>query len=300
LVSWKLEGSSGDNGGGGGGCSAIAVHDADACVAPVAAVPINDPAPSSYGGDGGGGAPAQAISSGEKARGLRLVVRSMSGEILLTLARVDGSLQRGDLVKRLTIAAPAPAGHVYKLVSGDGAVLAGGCALANLALHSPDDGSSEAEAPLVELVAVLLENPAQPMLEEARGAVFEMHRHDVLELRALRKPPLLAARTVMALALLADIHVRLPSSAVEEERLYAYWGAARESLLVPGAIGALVRNLDSDQNPEKILEILGPFVADPDFHPDMVARASLACKVWCTWCHALHACCEFLVSAGVA
>jgi len=281
LIAWKLERN-------GGGMTASEANDPDdtAQIAPAEAmVPA----------DAGATDPAMG---GEEIRHLDVIVRSMSGEVLMTLAPVDGSWQRPDVMTRLVRIAPPPQSHVYKLVSAHGAVLAGACTLADLAAQAKDGDGVEAEAPCLELVAILLENPEQPKLEEARSAVLEMHRNIVMAARAYARPPHPVALTVMALALLADIHVDLPHNAADEERLYAYWGAARDTVLVPQAMLSLL-SLNPEDDPQKILTILGPLVARADFQPLAVGQVSIAFALWCSWCHALHGYCSFLISAGV-
>jgi dynein heavy chain len=138
---------------------------------------------------------------------------------------------------------------------------------------------NEVEADLAEAI---------PALEEAIAALNTIKPNDINEIKALAKPPEKIRMVCKAVCIMLDIKpVRIPDPADPTKRIMDYWGPSQRMLSDSGFINSLMNYDKDNMNPKIVAEIKRDFIDNPDFVPEIIAKASKAAEGMCRWIFAM-------------
>lgn len=159
-----------------------------------------------------------------------------------------------------------------KVVSGEAAVAQ---AEADIVQAQKD----EVEAELAEAI---------PALESALAALDTIKPVDINEIKNLSKPPEKIRLVCKAVCIYLGIAAqRIPDPDDPSKRIMDFWGPSQKMLSDPKFIDRL-KTYDKDNMPAKVIaEIKNDFISNPDFQPEIIAKASKAAEGMCRWCHAM-------------
>lgn len=115
-------------------------------------------------------------------------------------------------------------------------------------------------------------NMALPALENALRALDALDKNDISEVRAFNNPPEMV-QTVME-----SVCILLGSK--------PDW-ATSKSLLGDGNFLRNLQNYDKDNIPEQKIKRIRPYIENPKFVPEEVAKVSKACRSLCQWVRAI-------------
>lgn len=129
---------------------------------------------------------------------------------------------------------------------------------------------------------------AIPALEAAVEALNTIKPTDINEIKALSKPPEKIRMVCRAVCIMLGIKpVRIPDPEDPSKRIMDYWGPSQKMLADSGFLNSLL-SYDKDNMDKKIVaEIKKDFIENPDFNPEIIAKASKAAEGMCRWCGAM-------------
>ena len=159
-----------------------------------------------------------------------------------------------------------------KTVSAEAAVAQGEADIVN--------GQKESvEADLAEAI---------PALESAVQALNTIKPTDINEIKALGKPPEKIKLVCKAVCILQEIKpARIPDPDDPTKRIMDYWGPSQKMMADKDFLASLM-NFDKDNmNPKVVAEIQKDFIENPDFNPEIIAKASKAAEGMCRWATAM-------------
>ena len=141
---------------------------------------------------------------------------------------------------------------------------------------------------------------ALPALDAAVQCLNDLSKGDFDEVKALRNPPTGVKLTMEALCIMFSVKPKKVNDPTTPGRkVDDYFTAAKETILRDSK--ALLQNLrdyDKDNIPDRVINRIAPYIESPDFTPDQIKKASVACRAMCMWTHAMHQ--YHFVALGVA
>jgi dynein heavy chain len=131
---------------------------------------------------------------------------------------------------------------------------------------------------------------ALPALEEAVQCLKELKKADIDEVKSLGRPPVNVIRTLTACCIMFDIKPEMvPDPDNPGKKVKDYFKPSQKHLLADAK--KLLEDMstyDKDNIPPHIISQIEPFYNDPNFTPEIIAKASLACKAMCMWSRAMY------------
>ena len=138
---------------------------------------------------------------------------------------------------------------------------------------------NEVEADLAEAI---------PALEEAVAALNTIKPNDINEIKALSKPPEKIRMVCKAVCIMLDIKpARIPDPNDPSKRIMDFWGPSQKMLSDSGFINSLMNYDKDNMNPKIVADIKKEFIENPDFNPEIIAKASKAAEGMCRWIFAM-------------
>jgi len=131
---------------------------------------------------------------------------------------------------------------------------------------------------------------ALPALAEAVQCLKDLKKADIDEVKSLGRPPVNVVRTLTACCIMFDIKPNMvPDPDNPGKKIKDYFKASQQHLL-SNANKLLddMSNYDKDNIPHHIITQIEPFYNDPSFTPEIVEKASKACKAMCMWARAMY------------
>ncbi|CAL1538804.1 unnamed protein product [Lymnaea stagnalis] len=116
-------------------------------------------------------------------------------------------------------------------------------------------------------------NEALPALDEAMKALESLNKKDMTEIKSYGRPPALVEKVMEAVMILRGND---PT-----------WPEAKKQLGDQNFLKQLM-NFDKDNISDRVLKKIGQYVAQADFHPEIIGRVSLAAKSLCMWVRAME------------
>jgi len=129
---------------------------------------------------------------------------------------------------------------------------------------------------------------AIPALENAVKALKTLSKGDIVEVKAMKKPPPGVKVTMEAVCLMMGVKpdkIKDPEGGTK--KVEDYWGPACKQLLSDSNFLKHLQDYDKDNMTPAIIEKVTPFTQRDDFTPDIVAKASKAAAGLCKWVHAM-------------
>ncbi|XP_037871312.1 dynein axonemal heavy chain 1 isoform X2 [Bombyx mori] len=139
---------------------------------------------------------------------------------------------------------------------------------------------------------------ALPALRAAEQALQELNRNDIVEVKALKKPPAGVILVIESLCVVFDIKPIKEPGATFGVKVLNYWRPGSAMLADPTAFLDSLINYDKDSITEDTIKKLKKFIQNPDYEPNKIAKVSKACMSLCMWVHAMYK--YYHVNTGVA
>ncbi|XP_060806154.1 dynein axonemal heavy chain 1-like [Amyelois transitella] len=128
---------------------------------------------------------------------------------------------------------------------------------------------------------------AMPALKAAEKALQELNRNDVVEVKAMKKPPAGVVLVIESLCVVFDIKPIKEPGASFGEKVLNYWKPGSAMLSDPTAFLDSLMKFDKESITEDMIKKLKRFIANPDYDPAKILKVSKACMSLCMWVHAM-------------
>ncbi|XP_073954502.1 dynein axonemal heavy chain 1-like isoform X2 [Choristoneura fumiferana] len=139
---------------------------------------------------------------------------------------------------------------------------------------------------------------AMPALLAAEKALQELNRNDVVEVKAMKKPPQGVLLVIESLCMVFDIKPIKEPGASFGEKVLNYWKPGSMMLADPTAFLESLMKFDKESITEDMIKKLKKFIVNPDYDPAKILKVSKACQSLCMWVHAMYK--FYHVNKGVA
>ncbi|MEW5317509.1 MAG: hypothetical protein WDW38_008798 [Sanguina aurantia] len=130
---------------------------------------------------------------------------------------------------------------------------------------------------------------AMPLLESALAALNTLTKGDITEVKSMKSPPAvvkLVMEAVCTMMLIKPKKVNDPAN--PSKKMDDYWTPSQALLGEPGFLSRL-QEFDKDNIAPAIVTAIRPYVAMPEFEPEVVKKASKAAYGLCCWVRAMEA-----------
>ena len=140
---------------------------------------------------------------------------------------------------------------------------------------------------------------ALPALAASLKALDSLKKSDIDEVKSLGKPPAGVRLTMEVCCGFFEIKADMVKDPDSGKKVPDYFGTAKKTLLSDAkAFMDMMVKYDKDNIKDSVIQKIEPFMENPDFTPDQIKKASVACTAICMWAHAMHT--YHYVALGVA
>lgn len=142
---------------------------------------------------------------------------------------------------------------------------------------------------------------ALPALDEAVKSLGKLKKEQIVEIKALKKPPAGVRLVLKAVCIMFEIKpgkIKDPDTGANVDD---WWGASQKMLgdLGPDKLKVKLVDFDKDAIKESTIKVIDPICDDAEsFSPAAIAKVSVACEAMCMWVHAMRT--YYYVSKEVA
>ncbi|XP_065685160.1 dynein axonemal heavy chain 1 isoform X1 [Hydra vulgaris] len=141
-------------------------------------------------------------------------------------------------------------------------------------------------------------NEAIPALEAALQSLKSLNRNDVVEVRAMQRPPLGVKMVMEAVCIMKGLKPKKVAGEKVGSKVDDYMEAARTLLQDPGKFLDTLFQYDKGNIPDSVIQNIQGYIDDDNFQPEAIAKVSKACTSICQWVRAMHK--YHFVAKGVA
>nr|KAG5711095.1 hypothetical protein BaRGS_004739 [Batillaria attramentaria] len=139
---------------------------------------------------------------------------------------------------------------------------------------------------------------ALPALEAALASLKSLNKNDVVEVRALQRPPEGVRLVMEAVCIMKQVKPKKVAGEKAGEKVNDYWEPGKALLQDPGKFMESLFTYDKENIPESVIKLIQPYIDNPNFTPEAIAKVSKACTSICQWARAMHT--YYFVAKGVA
>ncbi|XP_071830856.1 dynein axonemal heavy chain 1-like isoform X2 [Apostichopus japonicus] len=129
---------------------------------------------------------------------------------------------------------------------------------------------------------------ALPALDAALASLKSLNRNDVVEVRAMQRPPNGVRITVEAVCIMKGVKAKKVAGDKPGVKVDDYWEPGKALLQDPGKFLDSLFTFDKDNIPDSVITKIEPFINNDEFTPAAIAKASKACTSICQWVRAMH------------
>jgi dynein heavy chain len=131
---------------------------------------------------------------------------------------------------------------------------------------------------------------ALPALAEAVKCLKDLKKADIDEVKSLGKPPANVVKTLTACCIMFKIKPeRVADPDQPGKKINDYFSPSKKILLAnSNKLIEDMQNYDKDNIPHETITQIEVFYNDPNFTPDIIEKASKACKAMCMWTRAMY------------
>ncbi|CAB1113079.1 unnamed protein product [Ectocarpus sp. CCAP 1310/34] len=130
---------------------------------------------------------------------------------------------------------------------------------------------------------------ALPALESAVSALKSLSKGDIVEVKAMKKPPAAVKLVMEAVCIMMGVKpdkIKDPNGGTK--KVDDYWGPAQKNLLGDSRFLQNLMDYDKDNMDSAMVEkVKTGYTDDTDFDPDKVKKGSVAAAGLCKWVHAM-------------
>ncbi|XP_066927305.1 dynein axonemal heavy chain 1-like isoform X2 [Clytia hemisphaerica] len=141
-------------------------------------------------------------------------------------------------------------------------------------------------------------NEAIPALEAALASLKSLNRNDVVEVRALQRPPPGVKMVIESVCIMKGVKPKKVAGEKVGTKVDDYLEPGRTLLQDPGKFLDMLFQYDKENIPESVITRIQPYIDNEDFQPAAIAKVSKACTSICQWVRAMHK--YHFVAKGVA
>jgi len=142
---------------------------------------------------------------------------------------------------------------------------------------------------------------ALPALDEAVKSLGKLKKDQIVEIKALKKPPGGVRLVLKAVCIMFEIKPGKTTDPDSGQKVDDWWGASQKMLgdLGPDKLKAKLVEFDKESIKEATIKVIDPICDDKEsFSPEAIAKVSVACEAMCMWVHAMRT--YYYVSKEVA
>lgn len=110
--------------------------------------------------------------------------------------------------------------------------------------------------------------------EEAVASLKSLNKNDVVEVRAMTRPPLGVKMVVEAVCIMKEVKPKKIAGDKPGERINDYWDPGKALLSDPGKFLESLFKFDKDNIPDDVIKKIQPLIDNPDFTPAAIAKVS--------------------------
>jgi len=129
---------------------------------------------------------------------------------------------------------------------------------------------------------------AIPALEGAVKALATLSKSDIVEVKAMKKPPPGVKITLEAVCIMMKVKPKKIPNPDGKGKVDDYWDSAQKELLNDPKFLQRLMDYDKDNISDEVINKVRPFCERDDFTPDIVKKASVAAASLCKWVHAMN------------
>uniref|UniRef100_W5LYK9 Dynein axonemal heavy chain 1 n=1 Tax=Lepisosteus oculatus TaxID=7918 RepID=W5LYK9_LEPOC len=139
---------------------------------------------------------------------------------------------------------------------------------------------------------------ALPALDAALASLKSLNKNDVIEVRAMQRPPQGVKLVIEAVCIMKGIQPKKIAGEKPGTKVDDYWEPGKGLLQDPGKFLDSLFKFDKDNIPDSVIKLIQPYMDNEEFHPASIAKVSKACTSICQWVRAMHK--YHFISKGVA
>ena len=132
---------------------------------------------------------------------------------------------------------------------------------------------------------------ALPALDNAVKCLAKLDKGQIVEVKALKKPPAGVKLTLKAVCIMFQIKpVKIADPDNPTKKIDDYFGPASKMLndLGPDKFKQALIDFDKDNIPESVIKLIDPVCELEEFAPEAIVKVSVACEAICMWSHAMR------------
>ncbi|KAA0196090.1 Dynein heavy chain 1 axonemal [Fasciolopsis buskii] len=129
---------------------------------------------------------------------------------------------------------------------------------------------------------------AMPALYESLEALKSLNKNDIIEVRAMMRPPEGVRLVIETVCIMKDVKPKKVAGDKPGVKVDDYWEPGKSLLQDPGKFLESLLNYDRDNIPETVINKIKPYVESESFMPAAIAKVSKACTSICLWVRAMY------------
>ncbi|XP_019911214.2 dynein heavy chain 1, axonemal [Esox lucius] len=139
---------------------------------------------------------------------------------------------------------------------------------------------------------------ALPALDAALTSLKSLNKNDVVEVRAMQRPPNGVKLVIEAVCIMKGVKPKKVAGEKPGSKVDDYWEPGKGLLQDPGKFLEGLFKYDKDNIPDTVIKLVQPYIDNEEFQPSAIAKVSKACTSICQWVRAMHV--YHFVAKGVA
>ncbi|ESO89348.1 hypothetical protein LOTGIDRAFT_210379 [Lottia gigantea] len=141
-------------------------------------------------------------------------------------------------------------------------------------------------------------NEALPALDAALTSLKSLNKNDIVEVRALQRPPEGVRLVIEAACIMKGIKPKKIAGEKPGQKIDDYWDVGKAAIQDPIKFLESLFKYDKDNIPDDVIKRIQPYIDDESFTPENIAKVSKACTSICQWVRAMHK--YHFIAKGVA
>ncbi|XP_070190635.1 dynein axonemal heavy chain 1-like isoform X2 [Littorina saxatilis] len=131
-------------------------------------------------------------------------------------------------------------------------------------------------------------NEALPALDAALASLKSLNKGDVVEVRALQRPPDGVRLVIEAVSIMRGVKPKKVAGEKPGQKIDDYWEPGKALLQDPTKFLEGLFKYDKDNIPDDVIRRIQPYIDNEAFEPAAIAKVSKACTSICQWTRAMH------------
>ncbi|XP_063071051.1 dynein axonemal heavy chain 1 [Engraulis encrasicolus] len=129
---------------------------------------------------------------------------------------------------------------------------------------------------------------ALPALDAALTSLKSLNKNDVIEVRAMQRPPQGVRLVIEAVCIMKGLKPKMVAGDKPGVKIADYWEPGKGLLQDPGKFLEGLFKFDKDNIPDTVIKLVQPYIDNEEFQPASIAKVSKACTSICQWVRAMY------------